>query len=832
MKIFLRLNSNPLLIKSEISIDFDPFLKVEDLKKQISRETPNKFKRLSFQNKDLEDDNALGSYNLSSESELEIRILDEILIIFQSFENPYEMNVSILEKKYTFQTLLQEFQNLYNFDEWEISYITPPLNENESIWNCYLKSPWIIPIKIKRNYSTRIQPIIEEEEEKLSFINTQLNTFIELSSLDTNSDKNDLKETVLKENFQEQRKNHIQKVKEICVEDIEKNIGPLVNESKKLLYKELIGRVEEDQVTIVVTGQSSSGKSSFLNLLISYFLDQVDFLPIYEFANTGFIWTITKSKDERISIQFQDKTEYFDITDNDGIKSLIKEIDEKQSELFAVNKPPPQNLDSVEIKHPFFPDKLRLVDCPGFSTETIYQKINDFLKTQIVHCFFIKNIKDADRVGPFFEELIKETKKDYGQPNFYIIFSNKDNYFGEYLKKNNDISSKKDEYLKMNSVVPANNDNLKKKILRLIMIVNDHLYLMKKYKLNPQGVYCLDLTKNAIDYSLNRLLKVFDQLLSDSDLYNLKNCLSHIKKRLFKKEKEEDINIFLNDHQMKVQAIKTKREEILGQFSMQLKTFFDNLCKEDNEQRKEWKKKIKELSGNLKKHKKKTEFMNEIIRSLEEELNNHLVTKIQEISKNLIDEFFYHIEQIFGKKYMSDKLCIGEKHLSKISQKKYAWDKKTFMCLVLDKPYTKLYTFETITGFFNNVVSWGYSFQNHGLFWRYKGAEYELNSHLTNIFLLQKDICLRDTVDCFGSILENICNKFESLQIFEDKYELAKIPINEVQIKIENEFPDQVNSGKNVGLNLLDWKDLYPEELANYEKVFHELKLTEMMKFK
>jgi len=427
MKICVRLFSNPLRISEELSIQYDPFQFVGDLKSQIYPETPNKFKMIYFEDHVLSDDKTLTFYKISKDAELEISIQNEFLINFLHLKATYEIIIDT-NKEYSFKTLLQTFKDLYNLTDYKVSYITP-LKEDMIIWSSNFENHCIIHIKIEEISGDKVM-VDEGKEEKYSFINTQANSLLEQNTFRQNSYKEFEEEKICDpviKNMEKQQIEQISKIqglKKYYIEYIEKNIGPLVTQKNQLHYLELINIVREDKVTIMVTGQASAGKTSFLNLLISCFLKKWDnLLPTFKRENTAFIWNISKSEDERMSIGFHEKTDNFKLNESMKIIDRINEINEMQ---FIALSSQNDLLDIVEIKLPNFPDGLRLIDSPGYSNPKIFQKISDFLQTQIVHCFIIKNINDPISIDYFFEEMIKEAKKAYNKTDFYLIFSRKD----------------------------------------------------------------------------------------------------------------------------------------------------------------------------------------------------------------------------------------------------------------------------------------------------------------------------------------------------------------------------------------------------------------------
>jgi len=126
MKILLRFSSNPLQIKEENIITLFGFNKVLDLKNLVYPDIPNKFKNLKYERKSLSDDKLLIFYNISSDSELEMSIQDEILIIFKNLKKTYEMSIST-KILYTYETLLHELKELYNLEKLQSVICLSPI---------------------------------------------------------------------------------------------------------------------------------------------------------------------------------------------------------------------------------------------------------------------------------------------------------------------------------------------------------------------------------------------------------------------------------------------------------------------------------------------------------------------------------------------------------------------------------------------------------------------------------------------------------------------------------------------------------------------------------
>lgn len=304
--------------------------------------------------------------------------------------------------------------------------------------------------------------------------------------------------------------------------------------------------IDQTPITFYVMGTSLSGKTSFVNAILSSYshlyynetlTKRVDYLPTNILKNTGFLWEVNSSNGKTYEIYFQKKKKKFDNIDDPDYAEYIQIINQMQKKILKDRN---EMSDKVKLSFPFIPNNLKIIDGPDFSSK--FDKIFD---DQI---FFVVDMKCLIIDFEFQKKKIWDNFKKIcrfhnNKPiNIFFIFTKKDECF-QNCKFPNDIKEIMEEIIYsmisllkdlhclqlrftgsffLNSLeIYSSNATLKKLIDRL----NDFINKEQIYQLQYPLLESLKFLQNCGVYQKNRY-----------ENQNIKNLTSKINEIIKEKE--------------------------------------------------------------------------------------------------------------------------------------------------------------------------------------------------------------------------------------------------------------------------------------------------------
>ncbi|VDI50571.1 Hypothetical predicted protein, partial [Mytilus galloprovincialis] len=231
--------------------------------------------------------------------------------------------------------------------------------------------------------------------------------------------------------------------KDICVFTKSKNVFPDLQEEIIIEFgdvqevpQEKISDVLDDSCPIVITGETSGGKSTFINLLLG-----VDLLPHSALACTSTICRIHNSKEKKIEVTGKSKRPHAiplekDL-DADSVRTLLKRY-------VTIRKPTESQIDMVEEEEyefvdiywpiPFLQENIVIVDTPGIGPDhpNLTKRLFQYLPNALAFIYIINASNgggvQSDRLLKIQEELVRirdEEKKTVFDTRRAVFICNK-----------------------------------------------------------------------------------------------------------------------------------------------------------------------------------------------------------------------------------------------------------------------------------------------------------------------------------------------------------------------------------------------------------------------
>lgn len=638
-----------------------------------------------------------------------------------------------------------------------------------------------------------------------------LSTTIKNSSIDTQSEEEEEKKAIEPKKkssiFKEFTSNdENDKLLKKYIQIIKSEIKPLIEKKKKARFRELITKLKEEKVTIIVTGFASAGKTTFINQFISYLKSNgkgfhEEFLPTERKENTAFIWILERSPNDKIGVSIKKKEEpiqSFEFKNEQDLRRKLYELNEEQKAYFsAVNNKfnDLKDFPIVTVRFPFFIDGLRVIDCPGYSKKQIFENIKKFLNSRIVHIIVVKSLENFVTNDEYFEPFIEDVKRTYCDLSIFLCFTQKDKH-------------------KLNFAVPET------QIKETIQLVRDHIAIMGKYKVSAKGIYLLNSKNKVGNFSMERLMQDLKQLFPNYLGYNLSYTLSELV-NIFQDE-SQSIPEKIKECNEKYKLVEKLKESIITNFTTDVQEFFTSLVSKKANEWENWKDDLRRGVEGRKGLEKKSKIMNKVINNLKRQILEYLMGNIQQMMNNSHKDFISELENIVGRDYVSDVLCLGPDHLKNALEINYQYNRPTFLCLYFNESYSNLEKYRNLEGVFNRIIAIGFWFGEKG-FWFNESAYNDLVKHFCKIFEVKKEQIRGEARDMLNQNLQLQCEKFKNYKNFEENYQSAKKIINKLRNKVQEDLPMVDVLVKKKDLDLLEFDDF---ELDDGEiPFFNEAKL-------
>lgn len=219
----------------------------------------------------------------------------------------------------------------------------------------------------------------------------------------------------------------------------------LDDDSKKNMTK-LLDNFIQQKICIMIIGETSSGKTTLMNCLISYDNNEKKFKPEYlnllptdVRENTSYIWILESSPNESFYLQENYQLPIKYSKDNfENFQKEIKLLNEQQKKEVNIMK---SNEFSyipkiISIKIPGFDPNLRLIDFAGVSSQKVKSSLSRFFSNEMACLFYVKDLNSPEDIKENIISFIADIHKLDKEENFddihilfSIIFTKKDKFF-------------------------------------------------------------------------------------------------------------------------------------------------------------------------------------------------------------------------------------------------------------------------------------------------------------------------------------------------------------------------------------------------------------------
>lgn len=494
--------------------------------------------------------------------------------------------------------------------------------------------------------------------------------------------------------MEEHKKNQVQETKpqvlnfakEVCIFFQE-------NECKEeaSIIEDALKKYEDSDLILVLMGETSSGKTTLVNSLISYDHSKRNFnqdnalLPPEKFENTFFMWTVRRSQNDKIRIKY--KGNEIEYSSSKDARAKIKELNEIQKERItkAKNSKIETELEEVEVQIPGMMPKIQVIDFPGLSCENASKSLEKKLKNLMVCFLYVKELSAPEKVNERILCLLQDYAKIQNQRDlnhaesfeemknnnrhFFVIYSKKDkiievtasdlmdNPCCEKEQIEQDFLNRGMELLKENLDMLESNDISKKILVRDIFLF-DFLSLNSK---KPENKEKHEKELKIFERLINGLLsfqKVFNEDIQAINIIVLieRQLLVFSEKHQTRKKEFDDLYQDLNSGKTNFQ----------DQIQAKIKETIDNLSSFEKFQKNEkyLYEKIKKIIENANKKQaknkkwKKQEFIQDILNVAKVEIFKEINNEINQKSEVLFMRYVNYINKKIGEKNMIEAFQI------------------------------------------------------------------------------------------------------------------------------------------------------------------------------
>lgn len=440
-------------------------------------------------------------------------------------------------------------------------------------------------------------------------------------------------------------------------EQMIKNISLCIKNGKFLdEIEQLFENFKNQKVCLLVIGETCAGKTTFINTILSYYFAKksfghsfMHFLPTYSRENTVYLWIIEASPDNLFHLQINKETPHA----YNKIENVRNEIDNLNKEQAAsVIKMKKNNANYTPtvicIRIPNFASYLRVIDAPGFSSETTKNILMPYIRSELCCLLYLKDLCNPETITEMLLRFIQSlqineikdmpNKFDFSIP-FVIIFTKKDIFFEHQEEDFNEFISKNRYKGKQKSKLDLRNEYFLAKANDFIGILQAHQDIFNEYNISVSDVHFLN-------------LKVFSKHLGKlNEISHIENEICQINfndngKINKKKNISSDLN-FENDQDFKLELQEKLDNEInklknMKEMKTELSLINSNLNNSDFKEEELILDKVFSLFKDLRQyyqHNRPFIFCNKLIKIINEYSNRNSNEKL------VISE---KIEQIYG----------------------------------------------------------------------------------------------------------------------------------------------------------------------------------------
>lgn len=474
---------------------------------------------------------------------------------------------------------------------------------------------------------------------------------------------------------------------EVICQNEEKYLSVLHQAQKNIKSKDL---------TMIFLGEVSAGKTTAINHFLSFDEKQNKFvkenfgiLPANRNENTGFIWIIQKSPDEKFRIFYEGKEEEFG-----QIIKRMKALDDEQREYILSIKIAQKisDLKEVRIEIPFMMENIKIIDFPGISSEIISNKLMEMVKSEFAFFIYVKNVISKEAISSdiltFFQKLIQDLKSSVAADSIL------DERFNRNLKVFSILFTHKDKILDIDEEIKEeyeNMDEMKKGRYEIALRrINGNLSEMSFLNVRDMFVFDFVAMGNKKPKATQEII-FFQQQEKEQGIYrrfihsivHFKNLYNEIFMSCkFAHTMEIIFETFIKDEQEKSSKMDKSSKiaiEKLGDagklFETKIREFYDSILSIDTfvqSQRILYDNILKIIEEELKKHSYKEqsleEISNKIFENTFDKINEKIEEKAMEIKKTNVERFLSELSQSKETKDLLNSLKIDVNTFDSIDQ--------------------------------------------------------------------------------------------------------------------------------------------------------------------
>ena len=286
-------------------------------------------------------------------------------------------------------------------------------------------------------------------------------------------------------------------------------------------FSSIVKEKRTKDLTLVLLGEISSGKTSLINKLVSYnpknnsfYSEFSNILPTHQQGNTGFLWTIHRNDEEDcFKLHDSEKEEVFiDVID---LKKRIFELNKIQiQEVNKLKNGEINNLKEIKLYVPDMIANLTIMDFPGVSCKAFVETFKEKIKYELVVFILVKSLDSAQQIDENTTNIIKDLTIQFkGEKSGFLPDSNvKEEDYMKIFKYFFIVFTKKDKIMEVTRENIADNqfeeeDEDSKLVQRLI-----DEKLKRALELSKKNIdFCMEKNFNVKNVYAFNLLDIFSK---------------------------------------------------------------------------------------------------------------------------------------------------------------------------------------------------------------------------------------------------------------------------------------------------------------------------------